>query len=311
MQDRDAALREIMRIAAQHGLTAAEIEAALDAQSGSQAARHRGNLLGRLLAILGGVFVFAGLVIFVGMNWAGMNSAARVVVTLGSGLAAMVLGLVAAGDARFSRIQSPLFLVSAALQPTGILVALHEFGSGGDERVALLVASGVMLAQHGALFARFRTTLLAFLAIVFGCCVVAVSLDLLDASGDFIAMVIGASLLLLSLGLDRTPHESMAPFWYFSGSACFLIGLFDFVRTTVFEIVFLAAACGGIWLSTWARSRALLIVSTLAILSYLSYVSHRHFLNSLGWPLFLILVGVLLIAGSAFALRVNRRYIRT
>lgn len=312
MQERDNALVEIVRIARAHDVTADEIREALSASTDSAAERQgdRGNLLGRLLAILGGVFVFSGLVVFIGMNWQHMNSAARVIITLGSGLAALVLAIIAAGDRRFSRMQTPLFVVSAALQPTGILVALHEYGAGGDERIALLLTSGIMVAQQGALFSRFRSTVLAFLTIAFACCAISVTLDLLDADGELIAILIGAFLTLLSLGLDKTAHRTMTPFWYFIGSASLLIGLFELLRGTVIEVAFLAAACGGVWLSTWARSRALLIVSTFAILCYLSYVSHRHFLNTLGWPLFLILVGVLLIGGSVLALRVNRRYIR-
>ena len=308
MPRRDAALRRIAAIAKARGLTADEVYAALTADD-EEEDRGRGNILGRLLAILGGVFVFSGLVVFIGMNWERMNSAARVIITLGSGLAALVLAIMAASDKRFSRIQSPLLVVSAVLQPTGILVALHEYGSGGDGRIAVLTAAGIMLAQQGALFLKFRTTLLAFLTIAFSCCVITVTLDLLDADGEIIAMLIGAYLVLLCAGLQDTTHRPMTPFWYFVGSASLLIGLFEIVRGTVIELAFLAVACAGVWFSTWARSRALLVVCTIAILCYLSYVSHKHFLNSLGWPLFLMLVGVMLIGGSVAAMRLNRRYI--
>jgi hypothetical protein len=310
MPDRDAALRKIAAIARDAGLTADDVHAALSADAADDEKENgRSNVLGRLLAILGGVFVFSGLVVFIGMNWEAMNSAARVIVTLGSGLAALVLAIIAASDKRFARVQSPLLVVSAVLQPTGILVALHEYGSGGDERIALLIACAVMLVQQGVLFLRFRTTLLAFLTIAFSCGVITVTMDLLDADGEVIATLIGAYLVLLSAGLQDTQHRAMTPFWYFVGSASLLIGLFELVRGTVVELAFLAVASAGVWLSTWARSRALLVVCTIAILCYLSYVTHKHFLNSLGWPLFLILVGVMLIGGSIIAMRLNRRYI--
>jgi hypothetical protein len=64
-----------------------------------------------------------------------------------------------------------------------------------------------------------------------------------------------------------------------------------------------------VYLSIAVRSRVLLIVSTVAILAYISYFTSEHFLDSLGWPIVLILLGLLLIGLSAAAMRINRRYI--
>ena len=56
------------------------------------------TILTRALAYLGGTFVFAGLGVFIAMNWESMNFPAQVVITLGSGLAAFVMALIAAKD---------------------------------------------------------------------------------------------------------------------------------------------------------------------------------------------------------------------
>ena len=74
-------------------------------------------------------------------------------------------------------------------------------------------------------------------------------------------------------------------------------------------VVALAVACGGVFLSTWVRSRTLLFVSTVAILAYISYFTNEHFQDSLGWPLVLILLGLVFIALSTIAMRISRRYI--
>jgi len=57
------------------------------------------------------------------------------------------------------------------------------------------------------------------------------------------------------------------------------------------------------------RSRTLLFTSTVAILAYISYFTSEHFQDSLGWPLVLILLGMVFIALSAIAIRINKRYI--
>ena len=88
-----------------------------------------------------------------------------------------------------------------------------------------------------------------------------------------------------------------------------LHGLFELVQHTAIELAFLAVACGGVFLSTWVRSRTLLFVSTVAILAYISYFTNEHFQDSLGWPLVLILLGLIFIALSTIAMRISRRYI--
>ena len=132
MDDRARALEEIVTLARQHGLSAHDIGDALGEASPPVAgARGRGVLV-RVLGFIGGTFVFAGVGVFVSLQWESMNSAARVVITLGSGIAAFVMAVLATRDARYEKAATPLFLMAAALQPTGLLVLFNEFGSGGD-----------------------------------------------------------------------------------------------------------------------------------------------------------------------------------
>ena len=51
-----------------------------------------------MLAYLGAIFVLAGVGVFISFNWAAINSAARIVITLGSGLAIFVMALLTMHD---------------------------------------------------------------------------------------------------------------------------------------------------------------------------------------------------------------------
>jgi len=308
MESRQKALDQVVAVARDYGFSADEFAAALEASNGSQEKRST-NLLGRILGTLGGIFVFAGLGVFIAMNWDAMNTAARIVITLGSGIAALAMALVASKDDRGQRFKTPLYLMAALLQPTGILVALNEFSSGGDWRYAALVTAGIMALQQGLVFRVRREAVLLFTTIFFSLWLLATALDLLGADSDFIALLLGGCTVGLCGGLDRTSWSGITPFWYFVGSAAFLSGLFSLLRGSGIELLFLVAACGGVYLSIAVRSRVLLIVSTVAILAYISYFTSEHFLDSLGWPIVLILLGLLLIGLSAAAMRINRRYI--
>src|SRR5688572_27181475 len=163
MDERERALQQITAMARQHGLSAADIATALEAPPAPE--RRRGQaILVRVLGFLGGTFVFAGVGVFIALQWDAMNSAARVVVTLGLGVTAFALASLARRDPRVERATTPLYLVAAVLEPVGMLVAFDEFGSGGDWRWASLVTAGAMAIQFGLAFAVAHRSTLLFLS---------------------------------------------------------------------------------------------------------------------------------------------------
>jgi hypothetical protein len=310
VDDRARALAEIVTLARQHGLSARDINDALGgAPSGATAARGNGILV-RVLGFIGGTFVFAGVGVFVALQWESMNSAARVVITLGSGVAAFVMAVFASRDARYEKAATPLFLMAAALQPTGMLVLFDEFGSGGDWRWASLVTSGVMALQFAATFSSLRRSTLLFMTVFFAGLCFLTMFDMLDVDEDFVALVLGASLVLTAVGVDRTPHRMMTPVWYLFGAVGVLYGIFDIVESTPFELLFLLAAAGFVYLSVALHSRTLLFVATAGILSYTAWFTGEYFADSVGWPIALIIFGLFLIGLSALALRIDRDYVR-
>ena len=309
VNDRSRALDRIVALAQEHQLTAAEIAAALNTSSRPQEGRAR-SLIVRVLGYLGGTFVFAGIAAFIALQWDSMNAAARVISTLGPGIAAFALAVLAHRDLRFDKAVAPLFLIAGALEPTGMLVAFNEFGAGGDARWAALITAGVVAMQFAAAFATLRRSTPLFITVLFAVLFWWTVFDLLDADDSATALVIGGSLVLAAIGVDRTPHTANTPPWYFFGAAAFLYGLFDAVKDTPLEVLFIVAASGFVYLSAAVHSRTLLAVATMAILAYTGWFTGEHFANSLGWPVVLMMFGLLMIALSALAFRIDRQYIR-
>jgi len=310
VDERARALEQIAAVARAHGLSAAEIAAAIEPPAGDAGARRGQRVLVHVLGVLGGTFVFAGVGVFIALQWSELNSAARVLVTLGSGLIAFVLAVLGTRDARFDKAATPLFLAAAVLEPVGMIVAFEEFGSGGDWRWASLITSGAMAGQFALTFAALRRSTLLFLTILLAAAFFWTALDLIDADKTAISLVMGVSLLLAAIGADRSGRSGITPFWYFTGATTFLYGFFDAVEGTPLEIGFLAVAAGVMYGSVLLHSRTLLAVATLAILAYTAYFTGEHFVNSVGWPLALVAFGLVLIGLSALAVRIDRDYVR-
>jgi len=64
-----------------------------------------------------------------------------------------------------------------------------------------------------------------------------------------------------------------------------------------------------IYLSTLVRSRMLLFTGTCAMIGYLGWFTSEYFADSIGWPLVLIIIGVVFIGFSVFAVKISRDYI--
>jgi len=311
MSDRSDALTEIVVLARRHGVSATEIASALgEASMEAPADGRRRGVLVRVLGYLGGTFVFAGVGVFVALQWTNLTAPARVVVTLGSGLAAFVLALLAAREERFEKATTPLILIAAALEPTGMLVAFNEFGSGGDWHWAALITMGTMALQFAGAFGTLRRSTPLLLTVLFTTLFWWTAFDLFDMDEEVAALCLGGSLLLAAVGIDRTRHAEITPALYLVGGVGFLYGLFEIVEATVFEIAFLAVAAGFVYLAALLRSRTLLFVSTIAILAYTGYYTSEHFADSVGWPLALVAFGLFMIGLSALAFRVDRDYVR-
>jgi hypothetical protein len=308
--ERAEALQTIVALARRHGITADDIAAGLGVPVAEEARSRSQRVLVRVLGVLGSTFVFAGIAAFIALQWASLGPAARVIVTLGPGIAAFVLAVLAHRDPRFAMASTPLFLVAAALEPTGMGVALDEYGSGGDWRLAGLLIAGTVGVQMGVTFEALRKSTLLFLAVLFAAIFWWTAFDLLDIDGGLTALILGGSLMLAAAGIGRSRHASITPLWYFVGSAAFLAGLFDLVERTPFELLFLAAAASFVYLSAVLHSRTLLAVSTLAILGYTAWYTGEYFADSVGWPLALIGFGLFMIGLGALAFRIDRVYVQ-
>jgi len=324
--DKHHALQEIVTLAERHGISALEIASALgttfpptppvlpglpDSPAAPVQTESRArSVIVRVLGYLGGTFVFAGIGVFIAMQWDDMNAAARIVATLGPGAVAFVLAVLAAREERFDKATAPFFLIAAVMEPTGILVAFNELGSGGDWRWATLITFGVVGLQFAAAFGRVHRSTPLFFTVFFVAVFWWNALDLVHAVDEATELTMGGMLLLAAIGIDRTRHAEITPIWYLVGASVFLYGVFDVVENTVLEVSFLAVAAGFVYVAAAVRSRTLLFVSTIAVLAYTAWYTSEHFANSIGWPLALIAFGLLMIGVSALAVRIDRKYVR-
>jgi hypothetical protein len=363
VRDKPSALQSIVRFMRDYEITPAEVEAAFRAPAAAQtpAARSAGSIARTLFTYLGAIFIVAGISVYVGTFWDTMGSVMRVSVTLGVGYILLIVLVSALHEQKYPRLVLPLAIASAFVMTGGWFVLIHEvFPQGNNWRAAALAVFGVMAVHQGALFGRYRLTVLAFTTLFFVYAFMQVGLDLLDVPVDYIAIVLGASLFLVATALEETPHRRLSgaalfiaicwlnaglfdrvataesPSWaglvvglgvmstgyglqrsetharlaglgYFVGSIMAYGGLFDLVHDSSIELIYLAATASMLYACVVLQSRALLVTTVVAMLGFIGYYTGKHFANSLGWPVTLVLMGVAFLGVGALALKVRRR----
>lgn len=366
--DKPGALAHITQLMRSHDITPAEVEAAFHTPATLRpvpARRSKGDIAKTLFIYLGAIFILAGISAYISTFWASMGSAMRVGVTLGVGYILLIVLVSALHENKypknkFTGLILPLALASVFMMTGGWFVLIHEvFPHGDNWRAAVLFVFGVMAVHQGALFGKYRLTVLAFTALFFVYGFMQVGLDLLDVPTAYIAIVLGASLFLVATALEDTPHRVLAApalligiCWlnsglfdriaiatsanwaslvtgvcvmfaayglhksgrhsgltglgYFFGSIMAYSGLFDLVHNTSFELAYLAVTAAMLYACVVLQSRALLFTTVIAMLGFIGFYTAKHFANSLGWPVTLVLMGVAFLGVGTIAIKVRR-----
>lgn len=304
---KEQALQTIVNLAQEHDITAEEIGARLIKDSTKT--KKAGNvLIMRIMTYIGALFVFSGLASLVGLIWDDLGSAARVIVTFGPGLVALLLALAAFKDERYVKAVTPLLLIAAFLQPAGLFVFLNEYFTGNDAALAAMIVFGPMALQMLALFKAMKQASPLFFTLFFGFGFFWAAMDKTGIDGDLACTVIGISGLLISHAVNKTPYRAFVPLTYFIFALMTAGGAFALVHEIPpLDFLLIGLAAFMVYASVIAQSRSFLVASVITMLGYLGYYTNEYFADMLSWPLALIIMGLLMLGVSSYAVKLGQR----
>jgi hypothetical protein len=109
-------------------------------------------------------------------------------------------------------------------------------------------------------------------------------------------------------GLQRGGRQDrIAGLCYLIGSAMAYTGLFDLVQKTQFELLYFGVSASMLYACVRLQSRALLLTTVIAMLGFIGYYAAQYFVDSLGWPISLVLMGVGFMGVGALAMRAKKQ----
>lgn len=305
MDHREQALLQIKKLLTENGLSWEDVR-----QSTSQVHSEAKVLeVSEMLAYLGGILIFAGIGVYATMFWGTFSSVFRIVLTFGSGFSCYCIALGLSQNLKYQKVAQALFLISVILQPMGLYVFFDEiYGIASHMHVATLFVFGIMLVQQFATFWEKRLNLILCMVIFFGLGLISTLFNYLDFNSDYALMGLGTSLCLIIYSLKHTPYKPCIGFWYCIATIMFLCGAWHWLYNPSYPIVFPAICAFLIYLSVLIKSRAILFTTTIGLLAYIGQYTVLYFVNSVGWPISLILMGTAFILLSGFAFRIKKKY---
>lgn len=126
-------------------------------------------------------------------------------------------------------------------------------------------------------------------------------------SANWAGLIIGVCVMFTAYGLHKAGRYSrLTGLGYFIGAIMAYSGLFDLVHDTSFELLYLAVTASMLYACVVLQSRALLFTTVIAMLGFIGFYTAKHFANSLGWPVTLVLMGVAFLGVGTIAIKVRR-----
>jgi hypothetical protein len=218
-----------------------------------------------------------------------------------------------------SKLSKSLYFLGFGGIELAAFVQYNSFSSYNNDSLWPITFS-LMLVFLFCLFFNFVTkkTLLTLLTIINGTAFIYVFVETLIGGSfyqngeiySYLTMVIGVVYLLLSHEFRDGWNNKLVLLLDFFGIMGLLgAGFSRIYGSPAWQLFYLVLIAGGFMYSIYSRSRSVLIVSTLFLLGYISYITSEYFADSIGWPMALVILGFLFIGLGYISININKKYI--
>ncbi len=270
---------------------------------------------------IGAIIALVGVAILIAQNWNEIGFGGRILVTLGISIVTYISALLLRSPEQ-KVISQVMFTLAAALAPLGSYVLLNEASINFTWGVQLMTAIILFVVFGAALFISKRNILLL---ISIGFATWAYYTLILKAFGDGIdddylkwaTMLLGVSYILIGYGyklvwppVDQSDdHEKRALQKVLYGFGTLTVLSAGIVVGDNFDLFYIILIFGAFYGSVYLRSRAMLLLASLFLMGHIIKLTGRYFVDSIGWPVALIIVGFLVIGVGYMTFFLNRKFI--
>lgn len=322
--NKEQLIQEIKNSAAQKLIKKDEIIAAYNEGAGVKKDRALTRHIGisEILYYIGGAIVFIGIAVLIGQNFDTLNNTVKILVTLGSGLLAYIIGIIFCRKEKLNTIGQAFYFISALVLPIGLYVIFDMAGLYIEALVTQSLISGIILIFYLLSYLIFKKNIFIIFSIIFGTILfVTLTSYFVDSNpnidlekfSQYQLLTVGLTFMLLGYLFSRGDKKFLVGPLYGFGSFFFLgsaliLGGWPPEQNVFWEVAFPFLVFGVIFLSVYLKSKALLTFGSIFLMGYILKITSEYFAEGLGWPISLMIGGLLLIFIGYFTLRLKKKY---
>ena len=280
--------------------------------------------MSNILYYIGAAIVFMGIVILVGQNWELLNNFTKILVTLGSSVAAFIAAVLIGQKVKLKSISLSFFLISMLIMPVGFGVVFDIYHYDIDDLFVQTLISTISLIIAIISLSVLKNNIFLIFTIIFGTWFFFAFTDFLFEDSlviddenfwNYRMLTLGLSYLFVGYSLMKDKKNVLSNFLFAFGNLFFLgaalfLGGWEPDQNILWEIIFPGLAFGTIFLSTYLKRLVFLIIGSGALIIYIFKITSEYFTDSLGWPLSLVIIGLSLIAIGYLFVHLNKKYIK-
>ncbi len=318
--DKKALLDGISKLAGEGRISRLEILSAFD--DGKAETKSMRVSISQLLYFLGGLIVVIGIGVLINQNWDGLNDFTRILSSLGSGIAAYFVGIILNRRKQFANLANSFFLISAIVIPIGLHVVFHIAGFNvGSDNLQILISALSTAVFFASWFLYKKQMFLFFVIAYFTWLFFAVTNLYFDGVVSdhyeyYRFLAVGVSYCFLARSLSQRKGDFLSGVLYGFGSLFYLSAALLLTGDSygndlsVFWTVLMPfIALGTIFLSVSLRTTSFLVMGTIFLILWIFKTTADFFADALGWPLALVIIGLLLMALGFVVIRVHKKYL--
>ena len=322
--DKKDLLKHIQSLASQKAITKDELISAFDAGISGDVPEEgfRQAGISHILYYIGGAIVFIGISVLIWQHWTALNSATKILSTLGAGIASYIAAVFLSREERLEIASRAFYFISALVMPLGLHVTFHVAGLDTGSHGVQSVVSGILLVTFFLSYLANRKTVFALFNIIFGTWLFFSFTSFLVGGrpgfgwefSAYRVLCVGLMYGLLGYHYAETPYRALTGALYGFGVFCFLgaaLALGDWKphQNWLWELIFPGLVFGVMFLSVYLKSKAFLTFGSLYLIAYIFKITGEYFAGSLGWPLVLVLTGLGLISIGYLHFTLKRKYL--
>lgn len=325
MKTKEEILQYIKILAEQKTITKEELNLAYDGEVGfkEEEVLSKKSSIPEILYYIGGAVVFLGIAILIWENWDTLGFATKILSTLGSGVAAYLVGVLFNKEAKTEKVGIAFYLISALVIPMGLYIAFDNAGFDISSYGFEVLISGILLSMYLSSYVVFRKNIFTLFSIIFGTWLFfsltnwMVGESLYFNDWRFYAyrlLAVGLAYMLIGYNFSKNKSTPLSKPLYAFGIFGFLgaaisLGGWKPEQNIFWVLIYPFLVFGTLFTSVYIKSKSFLTWGTFFLMAYILKITSEYFGDSLGWPLALVIAGLSMIGVGYMSISLKNKYL--